>query len=728
MPFSVLFKYTLCLILYYGDFLLKILIISSGIILSTIAWSGASSLPFEGVQANDENTYLEDVQGPEALNWVAAKNEATLQRLRTDPRYAEFEGLSKASAADATRIAYPAFGKTGELRNFWMDDVNLRGILRTTSQDDYFKGKYSWRTILDIDALASKEGRNWTFAGALCHPVHEDRCLLSFSDGGKDAVTVREFDRATGKFLPSGFKLPEAKQIVSWGEDLNTVYVSREWDQGDVASSGYGYITKVLQRGQSLGEAREIFRGEKTDISAYAEMFWGETDVPVVQMNNRVLSGDEILSQFIYNGKKAIFPLPVTSQFLELFQGQLIYRLKEDWKSASGTTYVADSIVSFDLAANVDHPEKIEPVKVFVPSEHQAIGNVSSTENRLLIEVLSDVVGHLYSLNFEKGAWHSEQFQLPKNVSVTLLSTDGGSDELFLTVQGFLEPTALYWANAASMEIKLLQTEHADFDASDMQVTQNWVSSKDGTKIPYFMVSKKGIPLDGSNPTLITAYGGFEISLTPHYLGTVGKMWLERGGVYVLPNIRGGGEFGAKWHRAGLKTNRQRVYDDVQAVAEDLIARKITSPRRLGVSGGSNGGLMAGVQLVQRPELWNAVVVSVPLLDMVRYNVLSAGASWISEYGDPADPVEGAFLRSISPYHNLKPGTHYPEPFFITSQADDRVHPGHARKMAARMDAMGIPNLFFESDDGGHSAVKTSWENTDSNILQWVYLMQKLMD
>ncbi|MFD1792125.1 prolyl oligopeptidase family protein [Ochrobactrum teleogrylli] len=714
--------------LYYGDILLKIVVISTIVILSSVAWSGASALAFDNVKTSDENIYLEDIHGPAALKWVAAKNEATLQRLRTDPRYAEFDDLSKASAANATHIAYPAFGKTGELRNFWMDDVNLRGLWRATNRDDYFKGKYTWRTILDIDALAAKEGRNWIFAGAMCHPLHEDRCLLSFSDGGKDAVAVREFDRATGKFLPSGFTLPEAKQIVSWGKDLNTIYVSREWDQGDVTESGYAYITKVLQRGQSLGEAREIFRGEKTDISAYAGMIWGDTDVPVMQMNTRQLSGEEMLTEFVYKGKKVVFPLPTSSHFLDLFEGQLIYRLKEDWKSASGTTYAADSIISFDLAGNIDHPEKIEPVKVFVPSGHQAIGNVSNTENRLLIEVLSDVAGQLYSLQFEKGVWHSQQFQLPKNASVALLSADTESDELFLTVEGFLEPTALYWADAASMDVKLLQTEHAEFDASDMQVTQNWVSSKDGTKIPYFMVSKKGIPLDGSNPTLITAYGGFEISLTPQYLGIVGKMWLEKGGVYVLPNIRGGGEFGAKWHRAGLKTNRQRVYDDVQAVAEDLIARKITSPRRLGVSGGSNGGLMAGVQLVQRPELWNAVIVSVPLLDMVRYNVLSAGASWMSEYGDPADPVEGAFLRSISPYHNLKPGTHYPEPFFITSQADDRVHPGHARKMAARMDAMGIPNLFFESDEGGHSAVKTSWENTDSNILQWVYLMQKLMD
>ncbi len=685
-------------------------------------------MPFDGVQANDENSYLEDIDGPEALKWVAAKNEVTLQRLRTDPRYAEFAALSKASAAVATRIAYPDFEKMGELRNFWTDDVNPRGLWRATNRDDYFKGKYTWRTILDIDALAAREGRNWTFAGATCHHSHEDRCLLSLSDGGKDAVTVREFDRATGKFPPSGFTLPEAKQMVSWGDDLNTIYVSREWDPGDVTQSGDAYITKVLKRGQSLAEAREIFRGEKTDISAYVAMLSSETDVPYMQMNTRELSSEETLTEFVYKGKKVVFPLPTSSKYLDFFKEQLIYRLKEDWKSASGTTFAADSIISFDLAGNIDHPEKIEPVKVFVPSRHQAIGNVSSTENRLLIEVLSDVAGQLYSLRFEKGVWHSQQFQLPKNASVALRSADSESDELFLTVEGFLEPPTLYWADAASMDVKLLQTGHADFDASDMQVTQNWVSSKDGTKIPYFMVSKKGIPLDGSNPTLITAYGGVEVSSTPEYLGIVGKVWLERGGVYVLPNIRGGGEFGAKWHRAGVKTNRQRVYDDLQAVAEDLIARKITSPRRLGVSGGSNGGLMAGVQLVQRPELWNAVVVSVPLLDMVRYNVLSAGAAWISEYGDPADPVEGAFLRSISPYHNLKSGTHYPEPFFITSQADDRVHPGHARKMAARMDALGIPNLFFESHEGGHVGVKTSWENTDSTNLQWVYLMQKLMD
>ncbi len=410
------------------------------------------------------------------------------------------------------------------------------------------------------------------------------------------------------------------------------------------------------------------------------------------------------------------------------FDGQLIYRLKEDWESSGGNHYPVDSLISIDLVANIEHPQKIEPLIVFLPDAHEVIGAVSSTKNRMLVEVLSNVMSTFYSVHLAEGTWQAEQFQLPQNSTVSLYSADDDSDELFLIVDGFIEPTKLYHGNAASMEIKHLQTEYAEFDASQMEVTQNWVTSRDGTQVPYFMASKKGLVLDGSNPTLIYAYGGFEISMTPSYLGTFGKVWFEKGGVYVLPNIRGGGEFGAKWHLAGIRTNRQRIYDDVQAVAEDLIACKITSPRRLGISDGSNGGLMAGVQLVQRPDLWNAVVLSVPLLDMTRYHLLLAGRSWMSEYGDPVDTVEGQFLRSVSPYHNLKPETHYPEPLFLTSQADDRVHPGHARKMAARMDALGLPNLFFESDDGGHGAARTSWDRPDPELLECIYLMQKLMD
>jgi prolyl oligopeptidase len=682
---------------------------------------------FNEKDIQDFHLDLEKIDDIAALEWVHKKNGVAIARLMDDPRYAVFDTLLREEAAHSDRIAYPNFERRGRISNYWTDDVNLRGIWREADRTRYLEGNPDWQIVLDIDALAKREGRNWVYAGGQSLPSNPDRYLLLFSEGGKDAVTVREFDVRSRMFVPGGFELPEAKQLVSW-VDLDTIYVSREWQKGDVTASGYPYITKVLNRGQPLDEAKEVFRGQKTDIGADAAILFDDDRRPVVQLNSRLLSGEEILMEFVRDGLRAVFPLPTTTHFVCYFSGQMVFQLKDSWASASGQHYLAESLISFDLLANMARPEGIEPTLIFSPRSHQVISGVERTKNRLLVEVLSNVAGEIHAFCFDSGGWQAKQFALPQNASISVYSADDESDALFLTIEGFVRPTELYWADAVTMETKLLQTEPAHFDADSMEVAQHWVESKDGTRVPYFMVSRKDLPLDGSNPTLIYAYGGFEALELPHYLGIFGKIWLEKGGVYVLPNIRGGGEFGAQWHRAGLKTHRQRIYDDFQAVAEDLIARKITSPEKLGISGGSNGGLLMGVQLVQRPDLWSAVVISVPLLDMMRYNILSAGASWMSEYGDPADPVEGAFLRSISPYHNLKPGLSYPEPLILTSRADDRVHPGHARKMAAKMDDMGLHNLFFESDEGGHGGAKTSWDEPDSDVMKYVYLVQKLMD
>jgi prolyl oligopeptidase len=420
-------------------------------------------------------------------------------------------------------------------------------------------------------------------------------------------------------------------------------------------------------------------------------------------------------------------PFPLKSTLQGLVQKQLVISIEEDW-TWEGTAYAKGSLLSFNLEALKADPAFARPTLVFAPGAREAIEQVSSTRNRLLVSVYENVKGALYAFNFNGKKWERKKLALPANASISVVSARDEDDKVFVTVTGFLEPDALYHGDVLKNAFDRVKSLPPRFDGSDMTVAQHEATSPDGTRVPYFIMHRKGLKFDGTNPTLLYAYGGFQVSMTPAYSGTMGKLWLERGGVYVLANIRGGGEFGPAWHQAGLKTSRQVIYDDFVAVANDLVARKVTTPRRLGIMGGSNGGLLMGVQLTQRPDLWNAVLIQVPLLDMLRYHKLLAGASWVGEYGDPDDATEGAFLRKISPYHNLKAGTTYPEPFFVTSSKDDRVHPGHARKMAARMEAIGLPFLYYENIDGGHAAAANQRERAKRVALEYTYLTRKLMD
>lgn len=675
--------------------------------------------------AEDRFSYLEEVQGDKALEWVREQNAVTVQRLSKDERLKAIEAILLAELKNPKNIAFPQFSDSGKIENFWIDDVHKRGLWRETDWDLYAKGQPRWDTLLDVDSLSEKEGRNWVYKGAQCLPSEPNRCLILLSDGGKDAVSIREFDTISKRFVEGGFELSEAKQDVSW-LDKDTLYVSREWKPGEVTDSGYAYVTKRLTRGQTLDQAVEIFRGDKTDISASRDILRDMDGSYVLDYSTRSISDDKTEQKFLTKNGDVSLPLPLSSYMIAYQTGQIIYRLKDDWVSAGGQSYKANSIISFDLFEALKSPEKIEPLLVFKPAFDQSVESVSETKSHLIIHTLTNVMGELHVFTFKGGAWSSQKLPLGDNQSVSVIAADDKSDSLFVTVESFLQPVSLYHINAGTLEIRHLASEPAQFSSADMQVQQNWVTSKDGTKIPYFIVAKKNIKFDDHNPTLMTAYGGFEISSTPSYLGSFGKIWLEKGGVYVLANIRGGGEFGRDWHKAAVKTKRQNSFDDFQAVAEDLIARKITSPAKLGIKGGSNGGLLMGVQLIQRPELWGAVIIDVPLLDMVRYNRLLAGASWMSEYGDPDDPIEGKFLKSISPYHNLKAGTIYPEPFFMTTTLDDRVHPAHARKMAAKMQAMNMPFLYYENKDGGHGSAATAVDSIKVQAMEYVYLLQKL--
>lgn len=695
--------------------------------MTTVAKSVASNPNTAEKGAADPRDFLNDIEGEKALAWVKAHNQATFDRLSKDPRFAQNEADMLKIVEATDRIAIPTFAKHGHVDNFWQDAAHKQGIWRRATWESYKAGTPQWETLLDIDALSQADGKTWVYHGADCLPPEDRYCLISLADGGTDAEIVREFDTVTKTFVTGGFELPAGKQSVSW-RDKDTIYISREWQPGDVTTSGYAFITKSLKRGQTLDQAVEIFRGEKSDVSAGRYVLRDIDGTYVMDMAYRGLDFFHTVQTYYGPNGAVTLPLPQTTDFSAYFKGQAVFRLKDDWTSAKGTAFKSGAIIAVDLKAAVANPAHMEPTVVFAPDEHQSVDTVTQTRGRLVLAILSNVTGQVLSFDFANGKWTSHALDLPANSTLGIASADDESDHLFVTASGFLSPTTLYRADAASGNIEKIRSAPERFNAEGLQVQQFWATSKDGTKVPYFLVARKDLHLDSATPTLLYAYGGFEASMLPSYSGSVGKLWLEKGGAYVLANIRGGGEFGPKWHEAGLKTNRQRIYDDFQAVAEDLIARKVTSPRRLGIMGGSNGGLLMGVQLTQRPDLWNAVVVQVPLLDMINYTHMSAGASWQGEYGNPDDPVEGAFLRSISPYHNVKAGIAYPEPLFETSTKDDRVGPVHARKTAALFEDMGLPFLYYENTEGGHAAAANLKETAHRYAIEFTYLAQKLMD
>ncbi len=676
----------------------------------------------------DPRAYMDEISGDKALAWVKAHNDSSLAKLSKDPRFEQYraEMLKILQATD--RVPAPDFSHGGHIDNFWQDAEHVQGIWRRTTWDSYRTKTPKWETILDIDALSKADGKNWVYRGSNCLPPNYDTCLVDVAEGGKDASVIREFDVKTRTFVKGGFDLPESKQSVTW-VDKDTVYVTREWTPGDVTASGYAYITKVLKRGQSLDQAVEVFRGDKADVSAGRGVLRDVEGRYVMDTSYRGLDFFNTETAFYPNGQKVVLPFPTTASFAAyMTDGQAVYQLKSDWTSAKGTVFHNGAVIAFDLKSALADPKNVEPTVLFMPNDHQSVEGLSQTKTTLVLSILSNVTGEIRSFVHDKAGWTSKKLDLPLNSNLSVQSADDESDHVFLYSTGFLEPSTLYRADAASGKVEKVWASPARFNADGLQVQQFWATSKDGTQVPYFLVARKDIALDGTTPTIEYAYGGFEASMLPTYSASIGKLWLEKGGAYVLANIRGGGEFGPKWHNAGLKTKRQNIYDDFQAVALDLIKRKVTTPRRLGIMGGSNGGLLMGVQLTERPDLWNAVVVQVPLLDMVNYTHMSAGASWEGEYGNPDDPVEGAFLRSISPYHNVKAGVAYPEPLFETSTKDDRVGPVHARKMAALFEDMSLPFYYYENTEGGHAAAANLNETARRYAIEYTYLSEKLMD
>ncbi|MGI4745105.1 MAG: prolyl oligopeptidase family serine peptidase [Janthinobacterium lividum] len=683
---------------------------------------GAATASPAGSPAPEPPAFLTDIEGRPALDWVAGHNSRTFGVLEHDPRYAGFhaDALSIAQAHD--RIPTPHV-IDGQVYNFWQDAEHRRGLWRRTSLTSYRSAAPDWHTVIDLDALSAAEHANWVWKSVNCAEPEERRCLVTLSDAGEDATTVREFDVVDGRFVPGGFVLPYSKQTIVW-EDPDTLLVARDWGAGSLTASGYPFIVKRLRRGQAVDAAVELARGVPSDIS----------DVPDV-----LVDGDGHRAKLIVRGvtfftkayqqitPQGLLPLslPPKATVIGLVSNRLVIKLDQEWQPGAGPVVRAGSLVSLDLSK-----PQAAPQLVFAPGPRQSVESesVGITRHHVVAAIYDNVRGGATIFTPTATGWSARHLALPDNVAVSLVDNGRRDDHVFLQVTGFLTPTELWLADAATGHATQVKALPAQFDAAGLVVDQREATSKDGTKIPYFMVHRRGLKLDGANPTELTAYGGFGISSTPLYSGAIGRLWLKQGGVYVLANIRGGGEFGPAWHEAGRKTDRQRVFDDFTAVGQDLITRGVTSARRLGIRGRSNGGLLMGVEFTQHPELWQAVIIGVPLLDMLHFETMPAGASWVDEYGSVSKPDERAFLAKISPLQNLRAGVHYPEPFIFTSTKDDRVGPVHARRFAWTLDQLGLPFLYYEDTEGGHAGTANLSEIAHEQALEAVYLTRKLVD
>lgn len=688
-----------------------------------------------GVRAADDHLALEEVEGTEAMAFVRAENERSLAVLTGDPRYETFRSEAFDILSSTARIPGPSFLGEG-IGNFWQDAANPKGLWRRTSLDSYRTERPVWETLIDIDALSRAEGKDWVWKGANCLAPDETRCLISLSEGGKDAVVVREFDTTTKTFVDGGFVLPEGKHRLSW-LDRDTLLIATDFGPGTLTESGYPYIVKSLARGQALAEATEVYRGEQGDggYGVSPAVYRDKDGVVEAVLFSRPLDTFRAQTWQWVDGRAMRLALPERVAVQGTMGSRLVFSLEEPWTVGSGSLASGDLVIaSLTMLQQADPVvSDNDPQVIFRPGPRQSLQDVAVMSDRIVAVVSDNVVGTLKTFAPETTArahvtWRTNDIAVPANSAVALGDSSRSRGEVFVSSQGFLTPPTLSLANVASGDLAQVKQAPAQFDASTHVVEQFEAASSDGTMIPYFVVRPKDAPTDGSTPTVMFGYGGFQVSYPPAYKPELGKLWLENGGAYVVANIRGGGEFGPEWHQAALRENRQRAFDDFAAVARDLSARGIASARHLGIYGRSNGGVLTSVSITQHPELFNAAVIESPLIDMLRYQDLPAGASWIGEYGDPRIPGDAAFIARYSAYQQLRPEVDYPRVYITTNTRDDRVHPGHARKFAARLADQGHDHLYYEETSGGHSNDADPVANARRWARHYVYLSQQLMD
>lgn len=667
----------------------------------------------------DPFLWLEDIDSEKSLAWVRERSQASAAEIEALPEFLPtFSRLSSIYDSDA-RIPVPL--KRGRwLYNFWRDAGHPQGVWRRTTEDEYARARPAWETVIDVDALASAENVKWVWDGATCLYPDYKRCLISLSRGGADATVVREFDTDTRSFVDDGYALPEAKQTLTW-LTLDRVLVASDFGPGSLTRSGYPRVIKEWVRGTPIGEARTVFEGRVEDVAVSAIV----SNEPQRQRELLVRHLSFFESEYHLRSGDRLTPLKLPPDAdAGLFRDQLIVNLRKDW-TVAGRNFSAGSLLALPLAQFIEGRRDFVPL--FVPTTGVSLASWKHTRSAVLLNLLDRVRGRVETLELVEGRWTRRPVEVPVVGEAEAFALDPeGSDEYLLMIENFLTPASLLKGHPRRPDRSLLKKQPEFFDSNGLAVSQHQATSKDGTRVPYFQVSRRDLKLDGQNPTLLYGYGGFEVSLTPGYHAAVGAAWLERGGTYVLANIRGGGEFGPAWHQAALRRHRQNAYDDFAAVAEDLIRRKLTAPKHLGIQGGSNGGLLVGVAMTQRPDLFGAVVSQVPLLDMLRYHRLLAGASWMAEYGDPDKTEQRTWIAAYSPYQNLRKEAQYPRALFTTSTRDDRVHPGHARKMTAKMLAQGHDVLYYENLEGGHGGAANNRQKAFMDALAYTFLLKEL--
>ncbi len=690
-------------------------------IFAAAALSVAAAAAF--AQADDPYLWLEEIEGAKPLATVKQWNAATEAALEKVPGFEAHRQRALQLLNDPNNIAMPDEVMGDLVSNHWVDAEHKRGLWRVSPLAAYLAGKPEWRTLIDVDALGKAEGKSWVWHGADCLPPAYQRCLVSLSPGGSDADVVREFDLTTGKFVEDGFVVAESKNSVAWA-DRDTLLVAMAEGEGTVTRSGYARIVKEWKRGTPWSAATVVAEATEAEvgIGPFAVMD-GDIRRPAISRN--VGFYESRVSMRAPNGRWFELPVPQTAEYQDVVSGQAIYTLVEPLGA-----FRPGSVVAYDIQAMLAG-QKPAPTLVMAPSKSQAIEEVQASDNVLWIKALDDVSGKLFALARQaNGTWARQTMPLPANSTIQIAATAGKQDLAFATIEGMLTPTTLVAVNSIR-QVTQVAALPAQFDASRFTVDQHFATSKDGTRVPYFLVRKKGV----TAPTgaLIHAYGGFRAAQTPTYLtgqpyrsGPLGLFWVEDGGAFVLANIRGGGEYGPEWWRDALREKRQNSFDDLEAVARDLIRTDVARKDGIAISGRSNGGVLTGAAITQHPDLYRAAIIGSPLFDMQRYHKLLAGASWIDEYGDPDKPADWAFMRKYSPYQNVKQGVRYPATFFYLSTKDDRVHPGHARKAAAKLQDYGNSVYYHEYLEGGHSVGADKSEDAVRAALLWAFLTKEV--
>ena len=683
------------------------------LLLGSVLASGA----FAVTTNDDPYAWLEDVHGAKPLDWVREQNARSLAPLKADPRYQKnYDSILE--VMDATDRIPMGSLRHGHVYNFWQDAQNPKGLWRRTTIADYQNPAPHWDVLLDIDALAKSEGENWVFKGSSCSPG-ETRCLISLSCGGGDAAVVREYDLKAKTLATDGFSLPEAKGDMDYLDDDTVLFATA---LGPQTTSGYARTVRLWKRGTAVADAPVIYEGKPEDVLVAPAVF--HTKAGNFALVARAVSFFQTEYLAVDGTHVRKLDLPLSADVKGMLDGALVATLREDYMK-DGAHFAKGSLLAFQ--------DGTSPRLIFAPGPRQSIEGVGVGRDRIYAAITDNVIGSVHVFSRDGTNWSDRRLALPGQGTADVTSVNDFGPQAMFSFENYLTPPTLYFddgsdtpgsSSGSAGAPRPIKSLPARFDASGLVTEQFEATSKDGTKVPYFVTRPKNIV--GPAPTILYGYGGFEVSLTPSYSANFGRLWLAHGGIYVVANIRGGGEFGPGWHDAAVKTKRQKAFDDFEAVAADLARRGLTTPKQLGIMGGSNGGLLVSTVMVQRPELFGAVVCQVPLIDMIAYTHIGAGASWIGEYGDPAIPAERDYILTYSPYQNVKAGVVYPPVFFVTATSDDRVSPVHARKMAAKMEALSAEVLFYENTDGGHAAAADHRQAAEMWGLSFVYLAEKL--